>query len=229
MEYFKNLNVNKHSSKKEINDAYKQLAKEHHPDKSNGDDSVFVSVKNAFDKLMKSFRNVFIPSVSNESNGFQAADSQNYSTFQATEDSSKIFVKPKNNASKRVVKRDFNNDSMEESVRDFKMDYAETAKALGDEIHVRKDIVVVNSDPIEEGIKDEPIPKNQFDTMLNNLIEEHQKAIVVFNKDPMEKTIKERVMNPETFDKQYERVKKVYETNQTKHEKQIESFKSQTS
>lgn len=51
MDYYKILGVNKSASQDEIKAAYRKLAKEHHPDKNNGDDVMFKQINEAYDTL----------------------------------------------------------------------------------------------------------------------------------------------------------------------------------
>jgi curved DNA-binding protein CbpA len=51
MEYFKKLNINASSSKDDIKKAYIKLILKHHPDKG-GNKKTFISIKDAYDKLL---------------------------------------------------------------------------------------------------------------------------------------------------------------------------------
>lgn len=51
MDYYKTLGVSKSASQDEIKSAYRKLAKQHHPDKNNGDDTLFKQVNEAYETL----------------------------------------------------------------------------------------------------------------------------------------------------------------------------------
>lgn len=51
MDYYKTLGINKSASQDDIKQAYRKLAKEHHPDRTGGDDTRFKQINEAYDTL----------------------------------------------------------------------------------------------------------------------------------------------------------------------------------
>ena len=51
MNYYETLNVSKDAAPEEIKKSYRKLVKEHHPDKTGGDDSKFKQISEAYETL----------------------------------------------------------------------------------------------------------------------------------------------------------------------------------
>lgn len=51
MDYYKILNINKTASQEDIKKAYRRAAKEHHPDRTGGDDAKFKQINEAYETL----------------------------------------------------------------------------------------------------------------------------------------------------------------------------------
>lgn len=83
MNYYETLNVSKDASPEEIKKSYRTLVKEHHPDKTGGDDSQFKQISEAYETLSDPIKK---EKYDNASNGYNS-----FNNFQRNQDAASAW------------------------------------------------------------------------------------------------------------------------------------------